>query len=152
MSKEDIPTTVRSLLQKKDFRPDISSSAPQIVDRLEEAKRVVARIQNIVDEHREACLPLGVKLSLSELRIVFSGLRGHARGGQGALNLGDRDEVEAHCLNRLFEELVEEPSNILYVTNTGPDSKRYDAMDSIFWIDCLDLLEKELTENEESKP
>ena len=149
MSKEDIPT-VRSLLQKKDFRPDMSSNAPQIVDRVGEAKRVVARIKNIIDEHRDACTSLGVDLSVAELRVVFDALREHARGGAGKLQLGDRDEIQSHCLNRLFEELVEEPSNILYVTKTGPDSQRYDAMDSLFWMDCLDLLEKELTEQQES--
>ena len=61
--------------------------------------------------------------------------------------VADYDEIESHCLNRLFEELVEEPSNILYVTPTGPSTTRYDSMDPSFWIECLDLLEREILSN-----
>jgi alpha-galactosidase len=46
-----------------------------------------------------------------------------------------------HVLTRLFEELVEEPSNILFTTTTGPETTRYDAMDATFWLECLDLME-----------
>jgi len=42
---------------------------------------------------------------------------------------------------------VEEPSNILYLVQTGPDTTRYDAMDSAFWIECLDLLQKQYSSN-----
>ena len=51
------------------------------------------------------------------------------------------DEIHGYCLNRLFDELVEEPSNILFTTKTGPDTIRYDAMNASFWIECLDLME-----------
>ena len=54
---------------------------------------------------------------------------------------GARDEIHGYCLNRLFDELVEEPSNILFTTKTGPDSIRYDAMNAKFWLECLDLME-----------
>lgn len=42
---------------------------------------------------------------------------------------GARDEIHAHVLDRFFEELVGEPSNVLFTARTGPDSIRYDAMD-----------------------
>ena len=79
--------------------------------------------------------------------IVIAALRDHANGGLGTLKLNDYDEIESHCLNRLFEELVEEPSNILYVTPTSPSTTRYNSMDPSFWIECLDLLEREIISN-----
>ena len=57
-----------------------------------------------------------------ELRSVLKSLRDHASGGAGLPVSGARDEIHGYCLNRLFEELVEEPSNILFTTNTRPDS------------------------------
>jgi hypothetical protein len=59
---------------------------------------------------------------------------------------GARDAIHAHVLNRLFEELVEEPSNILYAKPNADGSKPagYQAMDVPFWLECLDLLETEL--------
>ena len=53
--------------------------------------------------------------------------------------------IHAHVLTRLFEELVEEPSNILFTTVTGPETTRYDAMNPSFWLECLDLMEKTYT-------
>ena len=49
---------------------------------------------------------------------------------------------EIHALTRLFEELVEEPSNILFTTITGPETTRYDGMDTALWLECLDAIEK----------
>ena len=72
---------------------------------------------------------------------VISALRDHARGGKGSPVPGSRDEIHGYCLNRLFDEFVEEPSNILFTTKTGPDTTRYDAMNAAFWIECLDLME-----------
>ena len=147
MHRNNIPDTVRPLFQIEKEEPILPADKPEIVDRSAEAKRVVKRISNIIEEHRQASLPLGVKLEGSELLVVINALRDHAQGGSGSLELGERDEIQSHCLNRLFEELVEEPSNILYVTKTGPDSTRYDAMDSSFWGECLDLLEKNTSTN-----
>ena len=92
--------------------------------------------------HRHAAVPLGIGLTSGDLRAVLAALRGHARGGSGLPVPGARDEIHSHILNRLFEELVEEPSNILFTTATGPETIRYDAMEPAFWIECLDLAEK----------
>ncbi|MEC8690439.1 MAG: hypothetical protein VX016_02665, partial [Verrucomicrobiota bacterium] len=108
------------------------------------AKRVINRISGIILEHREASLQLNVVLGWNELSIVIDALRDHAQGGQGILQLAGLDEIQAHCINRLYEELVEEPSNILYSTPTGPSTTRYDSMEPSFWIECLDLLENEI--------
>ena len=147
MSRKHIPDTIRPLFQVDPFEPIEEeppplNGKPEIVDRLDEAKRVVKRIEAIIEDHRDACLPLTVELGATEISCVFAALRDHARGGKGELDLASYDEIASHCLNRLFEELVEEPSNVLYTTSTGPDTTRYDAMEPAFWIECLDLVEK----------
>ena len=144
MQREDIPTTTRPLFQVDQGEPSQSTNKPEIVNRVAEAKRVIKRLSNMILEHRQASFQLGVEIGKEELSIVFTALRNHASGGAGFLELTNHDEIQSHCLNRLFEELVEEPSNILYATPTGPDSIRYDAMDPSFWVECLDLLEKDI--------
>lgn len=141
MAKQSIPDTIRPLFDIEQGEPVIPADKPEIVDRKAEAKRVMKRILAIIEDHRQACLGMGVELGTAELRIVLAGLRDHAKGGDGALDLADRDEIQSYGLTRLFEELVEEPSNILYVTRTSADTERYDAMDSAFWGECLDLIE-----------
>ncbi len=143
MKRRNIPKGIRPLFQVEE-KPIAPPDKPEISDRPEEAKRVVKRISVIIDEHREACQPLNVRLDTQEIHTVIDALKDHAQGGHGKLNLNGYDEIQSHCLQRLFEELVEEPSNILYTTSTGPDSVRYDAMESSFWIECLNLL-KNLT-------
>lgn len=150
MPSEDDPITIRPLFNIEEEEPTPPADAPEIVDRRQEAKRVVKRITSIIDEHQHACLPLKVTLGEVELSIVIEALRDHAKGGSGDLDLSDRDEISSHCLRRLFEELVEEPSNILYTTSTGADTMRYDAMESAFWIECLDLLQKNYNPNQNS--
>ncbi|MEM6912071.1 MAG: hypothetical protein AAF555_10880 [Verrucomicrobiota bacterium] len=115
--------------------------AQEIQDRKAEAKRVVARLAALVEEHRQAALPLHLELGVQDLRLVLGALRRHAHGHPGKPLPGARDEIHAHCLTRLFDELVEEPSNILFPTKTGPDTIRYEAMNIPFWLECLALLE-----------
>ena len=150
MPSEDHPMTIRPLFEINEDEPSPPVDAPEIVDRRQEAKRVVKRITSIIDDHRHASLALKVTLGESELNIVIDALRDHAKGGPGTLDLSNRDEIQSHCLGRLFEELVEEPSNILYATKTGADSIRYDAMESSFWIECLDLFKKNNSPNQNS--
>ena len=124
--------------------PDpINSEKPQeIEDRKGEAKNIVNRLAAIVEEHRLSAIPLGIEFTSNDLRTVIHALRDHARGGAGIPIAVTRDEIHAHVLHRLFEELVEEPSNILFTTSTSDDTTRYDAMNPSFWIECLDLMEK----------
>lgn len=118
---------------------------PQAIEhRGEEAARVLRRLMAIAGDHARSAKALGVELQPDDLRAVVSSLRDHARGGPGLPVPGARDGIHAHVLDRFFQELVEEPSNILFTTRTGPDSIRYDAMEPAFWIECLDLLERTL--------
>ncbi|MDP0491032.1 MAG: hypothetical protein Q7Q71_08295 [Verrucomicrobiota bacterium JB023] len=145
MARKPIPETIRSLFSTEDVAPDDTGNKPSIEDRPAEARRVVKRISALVAEHRLASQALNVELGAPELGLVIHALRDHAKGGRGELKLDAVDELKAHCLQRLFDELVEEPSNILYTTQTSSKSVRYDAMDLSFWLECLTLLEKQST-------
>ena len=122
-------------------QPPPPESQREIANRKEEAKRVVKRLAAIVEDHRQSALPLDLELGAKDIACVLNSLRDHARGGTGTPVEGARDEVHGYCLNRLFDELVEEPSNILFTTKTGPDTMRYDAMSTEFWLECLDYME-----------
>ena len=140
--RKKIPTNIPQLVSAEPEGGITPASKKEIADRKLEANRVLKRLLGIVEEHYRASLGLGITLGSPEIRVVTAALRDHAKGGSGALELEGCDEILSHCLTRLFEELVEEPSNIFYSTVTGPDTIRYDAMDSNFWIECLDLLDK----------
>ena len=141
MNSEQSPKTVRPLFEMGSEIPSNPEVEQEIQDRLGEAKRVVKRLYAIFEDHKDAALPLKIKLVSDDLRLVINALREHAQGGEGSPVPGSREEIHGYCLNRLFDELVEEPSNILFTTKTGPDTMRYDAMNAEFWIECLDLME-----------
>lgn len=121
--------------------PDAPSQTA-IPGRKGEIKRIVKRLLAIIEDHRQSAIPLHIKLDAADLRAVITSLRDHAKGGTGLPVQGTRDEIHAHVLTRLFEELVEEPSNILFTTITGPETTRYDAMDAAIWLECLDAIEQ----------
>lgn len=141
MPNKEKQKTIRALFS---IEPEPSEAVVETkaFDHKIESERVVKRLINIVNEHHRSSLPLGVSIDQPLLRIITAALREHAQGEEGRLDLNGCDEILSHCLTRLFEELVEEPSNILYTTPTSPESTQYDAMDSSFWIDCLNLLEQ----------
>ena len=141
MTPEEHIRTVRPLFEMGSELPQNPEVEQDIQDRKGEAKRVTKRLASIFEEHKDAALPLKINLGGEDLQLVISALRDHARGGEGSPVPGSRDELHGYCLNRLFDELVEEPSNILFTTKTGPDTMRYDAMNAAFWIECLDLME-----------
>ena len=141
MKPEEGKNRIRSLFEKGSETPPQPDLKQEIKDRKGEAKRVVKRLFAIFEDHKDAALPLKIKLGSADLRLVINALREHARGGEGSPVPGSREEIHGYCLNRLFDELVEEPSNILFTTKTGPDTMRYDAMNPEFWIECLDLME-----------
>ena len=118
-----------------------------IEDRKLEIERVAKRLAILVQEHVTAAQPLGIELSLADISAVIEALRDHARGGPGIPIPGARDAIHAHVLNRLFEELVEEPSNIFCAKSNanGKEPSGYDAMDASFWLECLDFMEASLS-------
>lgn len=141
MKRDEKPRTTRALFESGNESFSPPEIQHEIGDRKAEAKRIVKRLAAIVEDHRHAALPLNIELGASDLSSVLEALRKHAQGDPGKPVAGARDEIHAYCLDRLFDELVEEPSNILFTTKTGPKTIRYDAMNAAFWIECLDLME-----------
>ncbi len=135
----DSSSPILSLNTDKSFTPKPSQGIEQLK---EEALHVVGRLETILLEHRQAAMHMKVDLDKEAVMVVISALRDHAKGGQGEIRTYSDDEILTYCLQRLFDELVEEPSNILYTTKTGKNKVRYDAMEAQFWIECLNLLEE----------
>ncbi len=141
MKRDTRMGTVRPLFEMGTEAPPMPETQQEIDDRKGEAQRIVNRLGAIVEEHRQAAARLEVELGAEDVRSVIGALRDHAHNRPGTPVAGARDEIHGYCLDRLFDELVEEPSNILFTTETGPDTTRYDAMNGEFWTECLDLLE-----------
>ncbi len=132
---------VRSLFEMGTETPPPVEAKQEMEDPKGEAQRIVKRLAAIVEDHKQAARSLHIDLGPDDLRAVIGSLKDHAKGGVGVPVSGARDEIHGYCLNRLFEELVEEPSNILFTTQKGNDTVRYDAMNASFWLECLDLFE-----------
>lgn len=121
-----------------------SAQSPAIENPGREKSRVLKRLLAIIGEHSISAERVGIRLSPEDLKLVFEALRTHARKGE-APDFPSDDEIRRYALDILYAELVEEPSNVLYTTRTGPDTMRYDAMTPDFWIECIDILERTLS-------
>jgi len=136
-----VPPVIRPLFEKGTETPVPVEAKQEMEDPNGEAQRIVKRLVAIVEDHKQGAKPLNIELGVDDVREVISSLKKHAKGGAGVPVSGARDEIHGYCLNRLFEELVEEPSNILFTTQKGTDAVRYDAMSANFWLQCLELFE-----------
>ena len=136
-----VPSVIRPLFEMGTEIPAPVEAKQEMEDPRGEAQRIVRRLAAIVEDHRQAAKPLNIDLGANDIRAVLASLKQHAKGGTGVPIAGARDEIHGYCLNRLFEELVEEPSNILFTTQKGADAIRYDAMSASFWLECLELFE-----------
>lgn len=123
------------------------AAAQPIEDRLVEARRVVRRLIAIVREHRASARRVGSPLDDEALGVVLRALRVESLGGDHHPLLQHDDPVAAWLRNSLFQELLEEPSNILFTTRVDDETVRYEAMEVAFWRECLQLLEKQLVES-----
>ena len=136
-----IPHSTKRLFDFGTESPPPVEAKQEMDDPAAEANRIVKRLAAIVEDHRNAATALNIDLDAKDLKSVIYALKEHAKGKPGLPVPNSRDEIHQYCLNRLFEELVEEPSNILFTTQKGNDTVRYDAMNDSFWIQCLDLME-----------
>ncbi len=159
MSDSDLPVP-----QRQDFRldaiqekvpfsaggmpllPEITPSrTPQeIEDRKGEAKRIVKRLLAIIADHHSSAEHIGVALDQVLLLRVVSALEAETRDEDPAPLLHDENEVLAYLMQALYEELLEEPSNILFTTQVNPETVRYEAMEVGFWRECLAELKRQL--------
>lgn len=129
--------------------PEISprKAAQEIEDRKGEAKRITKRLLAIIADHHSSAGHIGVALDQQGLLKVVAALEAEARNEQPGPMLQDDDEVLAYLMRALYEELLEEPSNILFTTQVNPDTVRYEAMEATFWQECLAELRRQLNGN-----
>jgi hypothetical protein len=123
-----------------------SVRAPQAIeDRKGETQRIVKRLLAIIADHHSSAKCIGVALDQKRLLQVIAALEAETRNQPPAPFIADADEVFAYLMQALYEELLEEPSNVLFTTQTGVDSVRYEAMEVKFWQECLAALKHILT-------
>jgi hypothetical protein len=120
------------------------ATAQPIEDRLVEARRVVKRLIAIIREHRASARRVGSPLDDEALGLVVRALRVESLGGDYRPLLQHDDPVTAWLWDSLFQELLEEPGNILFTTRVDDEMVRYEAMEAAFWRECLELLEREV--------
>lgn len=126
--------------------PQVESVKPpqEIEDRKGEARRIVKRLLTIIEEHRVSALRMGFTLDVPALDTVIRALEAETRNEDPLLILADADEVRSYILTSLYEDLLAEPSNILFTTHIAKDVVRYEAMEVAFWKECVAALRREL--------
>ncbi|MBB22576.1 MAG: hypothetical protein CMN04_06790, partial [Roseibacillus sp.] len=93
MKRDTWPDTVRPLFEMGTEVPSLPEADQDIADRKGEAKRIVKRLAAIVEDHRQAAIPLNIELGASDLSSVLGALREHAQGRPGTPVGGAHDEV-----------------------------------------------------------
>jgi hypothetical protein len=141
----DRPMSLGGVSPLPEFSLEQPVKPPQeIEDRKGEAKRIVKRLLAIIADHHSSADHIGVALDQALLLQVVSALEAETRNGDPAPLLRHEDEVRAYLMQALYEELLEEPSNILFTTQVNPDVIRYEAMEVGFWRECLAELRRQL--------
>jgi hypothetical protein len=115
----------------------------EIEDRGGEARRITARLRAIIDDHAPAAARLGVTLDFAALETVIDALIAESHRQDPSPILAQCDEIRTYVLTTLYEELLEEPSNILHTTRVSDDVICYQAMDVDFWRECLATLREQ---------
>ncbi len=116
----------------------------EIEDRKGEIRRILKRLLAIIEEHRLASLRLPVVLDATAILQVLLALEAETRGADPHSHLTTEDEIRSYVLTSLYEELLAEPSNILFTTHIAKDIVRYEAMEVSFWKECVAALRQKL--------
>lgn len=127
-----------------DLFPTQLKSNLKIDDRTAEIKRVLNRIQTLFEPHFENAEKMGMDLTFDDVISVLDALIAEADGLAPEPHLKCPDEVRQYLRQSIFDELVGEPSNILYSTKVSSDVMRYEAMPADFWKQCLCDLKEQL--------
>lgn len=137
--------TPRVEILRLDFSKLGKPARPRAVeDRGAEIGRIVKRLLAIVREHRASARRIGSPLDTKAVETVVEALRIESLGGDPGPLLHDSDPVATWLRQALFEDLLEEPSNIFFTTVIDDETIRYEAMDAEFWRECLGGLEERL--------
>lgn len=132
--------------------PQEDPAPVEIRDRKTEVVRVVKRLQGLLVPHLESARRLDVVLGADDFRAVLNALDAEADGLSPSPHLLCPDEVRAYLRQSIYEELLGEPSNILYATPVKADVVRYDSMPKTFWKECLSGLRRQLKLDDPGTP
>lgn len=128
----------------EDIFPDAPQGKLQVENASAEVKRVVKRLKVLLAPHFGSAARMGVTLGPDDLRAVIRALMAEADRLSPEPHLQCPEELRHYLRRTMFEELVGEPSNILYTTRVNAEVVRYEAMPSDFWKRCLASLLNQL--------
>ncbi len=111
-----------------------------------EVARVVKRLLAIVREHRSSARRVGSPIDPTALGMIVDALRIESYGGDPRPLLHHPDPVAAWLRQSLYQELLVEPSNVLFTIPIDEETIRYEAMEVEFWRECLQELEERVSE------
>ncbi len=144
---------IRSATQSiEDLLPELPQSKLEIENASAEVHRVVKRLKTLLVRHFESAARISVVLGPDDLRVVIDALMAEADRLRPDPHLQCPEELRHYLRVSMFDELVGEPSNILYSTQVSEETIRYEAMPANLWKSCLESLRKQLdSANETSK-
>lgn len=144
---QDRPLQLRGLfpIEPLEIAPEPVRSPQEIEDRRGEARRISKRLLAIIADHHRSAEHLSVAMDRDFLLEVIDALFAESERKDPAPFLNDADEVRSYLKRALYEELLEEPSNVLFTVQVSPDVMRYEAMEVEFWRECLAQLKAKLT-------
>ncbi len=152
--KETVPQEPRCFLPPRVeiLRLDFSrlgrpARSQPIDDRDGEGERIVRRLLALVREHRASARRIGSPLDRDALLRIVEALRIESFGGDPQALLRHEDPIAAYLRQALFQELLEEPSNVLFTTQLDEETIRYEAMETAFWRECLGRLAERIAES-----
>jgi hypothetical protein len=158
LSELPVPAKSRTLISENSgsifpFAPGYISPLPElklprspqeIGDRKREMRPIIKRLSAMIEEHRASALRMDSILDAEMLDRVLHALEAEARDEDPAAILADPNVIRAYLLESLYEDLLAEPSNILFTTKVSEDVVRYEAMDAAFWQECVAALRQKL--------
>ncbi len=124
--------------------PEAQTEPYEIEDRPAEIRRVVKRLEHLLASHLDSAQRMNKQLGEDDFRSIFAALEAEADGLNPQSHLSCPDTVREYLRGLIYEELLGEPSNILYSTRVSKDVIRYDAMPKEFWKECLAAFRKKL--------
>jgi hypothetical protein len=134
----DAPLAIGGLPQLPELEP--VKPPQEIPERAREARRVANRLLAIIADHQAAATRLGVPLDRTAIATVVRALVAESHRQDPGPILIQPDEIRTYVLTTLYEELLEEPSNILHTTTVDQQTLRYEAMEVAFWRESLGAL------------
>ena len=104
---------------------------------------IVRRLEAIVVNHLEGARRVGNPLRLDQVIAIIDALQAEAQGRARPARFSD-GEVTFYLMDGLYEELLEEPSNIFSATPLAGGGTRFEPLQRDFWLACLASLRERL--------